>query len=303
MDVIKILLKYFATQHGITEEAAAELLLKKSEDGKQIATELSDEAVKILAEKDKERVEKLKGNVDKTKIFNEAYNKAKKEEVGKVEKTLAERFNLDNSLKLDELITAIAESKAPKGGELTDESVKKHPLYVSLERAKTTELKELTDSHKAELEKVQKTQQKASVVSSVTKSAMGYFDSFNPVLSEDKVRATNQRNEFAKKFADYDYEPISGSNDYVILDKDGKRLEDGHGNALTLEAFTRQLAEPVFDFAVQNPKGNSGNEGKAGGAVKAPNNEDEYNTAIFNASSPEERAEITAAWEASNSGS
>lgn len=303
MDVIKILLKYFATQHGITEEAAAELLLKKSEDGKQIATELSDEAAKILADKDKERVEKLKSNLDKTKIFDEAYAKARKEELGKVEKTLAERFQLDSKLKLDELITAIAESKAPKGGELTDESVKKHPLYVSLERAKATELKELTDNHKAELDKMQKTQQKASVVSAVTKSAMGYFDSFNPVLSDDKVKATNQRNEFAKKFANYDYELIEGTNDYVILGEGGKRLEDGHGNALTLEAFTRQLAEPIFDFAVQSPKGNSGNSGKAGGAVKAPANEDEYNTAIFNANSAEERAEITTAWEASQGGS
>ena len=59
MTILEVLLKAFAERHGISEEAAADALCKKSEDGSK-PTELKDDVSKILAKKDKERVKKIK---------------------------------------------------------------------------------------------------------------------------------------------------------------------------------------------------------------------------------------------------
>ena len=140
---------------------------------------------------------------------------------------------------------------------------------------------------------------KEKTLAAATKLILGHFDDLNPILSEDSKKAANQRADFASKFKGYEFQQIEGSNDFLIIGKDGKRIEDGHGNAKTLKALTTETAELSFDFAVQSGKTNAGNAGKTGaGAVTVPEDEEAYNNAIFAATSSEEREAITAAYEA-----
>lgn len=299
MDPIQIMLAYYAIQHGITEDAAAELLCEPSEDGNGVdRTKLKSDALGVLKTQDKVRVDKIKGSVDKTKIFNDAHAKAVKEERGKVEKLLAEKFELSRELELTELVDQIAAIKAPAGGELTEENVKKHPAFTTMEKTKTKEIEKLKTEYEAKLKDVETAQSKAKITKTALEIIGGYFDDLKPVLPADATKAANQRKKFLKEFENYTYEPIDGSDkDFLIIGPDGKRLEDGHNNPLSLKAFTQREAEPVFEFAVQDDKGGPGNGGKAGkGAVKVPTNEEEYNDAIFNATTAEERAAIADAY-------
>lgn len=307
--MLEILLKYFATQHGISEEAAAELLCKKSEAGVIDRTQLKDDAATILAAEDQKRVNKLQKDEAakaKTETYNEAYDKATKDVKSKVEKDLAKKYGLDaKDAKSVEAVVELIVGKAvaDAGGELNDDKVKTHPTYLALEAKAAETVKEVEEKYKGELTKVQTEQQKKEVLAKVTNKVLNYLDELQPVLPSDGKKAANQRNDFAAKFANYEYQPIEGKEDEFLILQNGKRVEDGHGNPVTLKALATTTADNYFEFAKQGKKGNAGNGGEGGSGGKpviVPKDEAAYNEAIFNASTPEERAEIQAAYEAAN---
>lgn len=304
MNEKEILLKFVAKTHGLSETAAADLLYKTEGEGDDKKTSLKTDAIQTLLDKDKERVAGIKDSVDTTEIFNKAYNKAVSEERGKIEKKLTKTYGVETTQfkNLDELVSLIVDqSKASgKGDGLDDDKIKAHPLYLSLEKSKQEEI----DAVKAEADESLKTLegkfQRKETLATVKKLGLEYFDKLNPVLSEKK--ASNQRNEFASHFEKYDYQFSDGNDTDPVVIVDNKRLEDQHGNPVNLSGLTFQLAEPIFDFAVQGDKGSPGHAGQQTGegvGRKVPANEDEYNKLIFEAKSAEERIEIAEAWEAS----
>lgn len=305
MDLQKILLGYIAKQHGITEETVAELLFTKSEED-ETKLVLKENALEILLEKDTARVETLKGSgVDKTAIFDEAYAKAKKDELTKAEKRISKAYNIDGNYKLDDLVAKVVEVKvaeATEGTELTDEKVKLHPTYLALEKLKNEEISTLTTNHEAAIAKINDDNVKKEIWQTTKVKILDYFDGLKPVLSNDGAKAARQRSDFATKFQTYEFQSQEGQDDPLVI-KDGKRLEDAHGNPVTLKNLVEQTANQFYDFAVQDDKGNAGNGGASGGAsggVNVPKNESEFQEAYFNANSAEERQAIQDAWDAAN---
>lgn len=305
MNEKEILLSFLAKQYGMTEDAAAELLYTKSEDD-DTKTVLKENALQDLLAKDKERVKTIKTTaVDKTAIYDEAFNDAKKKVLGKAEKALAKKYGIEGEeFKLDTLVADIVtkQTEGLKGDNMiTEDKVKKHPTYLALERSKTEELEALTNTHKSEVEKIQADYVRTETLGDVKGKVLGYFDGLKPVLSKDVTRAANQRSDFADRFSNYNYE--KDGDKYLMLDSDNKRMEDEHGNPIYLDKFVQNEASKIYDFAVQSPKGGAGNGdgsgGASGGKVTIPTSEDEYNTAIFNATTTEERTAITEAYEAS----
>lgn len=301
MDLIKMLLDFTQIAYGLTEEAAAELLTKKSEAGER---ELKPDAFEMLLEQDKSRVNTLKKAVDTTTIFNEAHAKATKEERRKMENALVNKFGITGEkLTFDQILTAIAEQKIPKTEDFSEDNIKKHPLFLQLENAQKAELEALKETYQNELIEREKAEKAKSTFGEVSGLVLNFFDELKPVLSTDATKATNQRNRFLHNLNGYEFEAVEGvKDDFVILGKDGKRLETVHGNRVTLKDFTRQRAEMEYDFAKQENKQNGGNNGGAGGAhgtVKVPANMDEYNAAILLATTSEARSDVHNAYTAS----
>jgi hypothetical protein len=291
MEPIKMLLDFVAKAYGMTEAAAAELLTIKSEEG---ALTLKNEALNALLEQDKKRIEKLKSDVDKTQIFDDAFAKATDKINGKIEKKLVEKFGIKTDgkqLSIDEIIVAIAEKKAEKG-DLTEDIVKAHPTYIAMENAKANELNAVKSEFETKLKEIEKTERQKSVFSSVEKAALKHFNALNPVLSTDQVKAENQRKRFLQDFKDYEFEPIEGAADDFVIIKNGKRLENAHAQRITLADLVKQNAETQFDFAKQTEKQNAGVVDKAGNPLKVPTNKDEFEDAIFAAKTAEERTQI-----------
>ena len=296
-----IMLGYLVKQHGITEDAAAELLFESSE-GEVDRTKPNKDALQALLQLDQDRVTKLKDGVDTSEVFKQGYDKARSEVLGKAEKKLAKKYGIeDDSLKLDMLVETIVAAATPDDNQLEDDKVKTHPLYLELERNAASEIETLKTTYEDKIKGMETTYAKTETMRGVSSEVLSLFDGLKPVLSSDTVRAGNQRADFAKRFESYDFEKQEDGS-YLIL-QGGKRLEDGHGHPLTLDALVRQEASRTYDFQVQDKKEGTGNGGQTGGsgasAVNVPSSEDEYNEAIFNAKTAEERVAITQAYEAS----
>ena len=304
MTIDNILLQYVSKQYGITEEAAAELLYQTSEDGKETPT-LKEGALQILLDRDKERVKGLKSTeVDKTAIYDQAFIEAKQKVLAKEEKKLAKKYGIEGEdFKLETLVEDIIARSlegAKVTGAVTEDTVKKHPAYLALERAKTEEVNTLQAKHQAELDKIQTDYSRTQTLGEVKGKVLTIFDALKPVLSKDVTRAANQRALFAERFEAYSYEQ-QADNTFLVLDANGKRVEDDHGNPISLEKLVERNASQFYDFAVQDPKGAPGNGpgsgvNSGGKEIKVPTSEDEFNMAIINAGSSEEREAITAAY-------
>lgn len=306
MDEKEILLSFLAKQYGMTEEAAAELLYTKSEDD-DTKTVLKENALQDLLAKDTERVKTLKSNaLDKTAIYDEAFNDAKKKVLGKAEKALARKYGIEgDDFKLNSLVEDIVakETEGLKGDNtITEDTVKKHPTYLALERTKVEEIERLTNTHQDEVKKIQADYIKTETLGTVKGKVLSFFDGLKPVLSKDSNRAANQRTDFASRFDSFNYE--RDGDKFLMLDGEGKRMEDAHGNPIYLDKFVEAEASKLYDFQVQSPKGGAGNGdgsgGNGGSKVTVPTNEDEYYMAIINATSSEEREAITAAYDEAN---
>lgn len=305
MNINEIMLAYLAKQLGITEDAAAELLYKPSEEDENKKV-LREDALQTLLAKDQERVTAIKSTaVDKTQIYDEAYADAKKKVLGKAEKALAKKYGIEGEdFKLDTLVADIVtkQTEGLKGdGQLTEDAVKKHPTYLALERTRNEELENLKTEYETQVKTIRADYEKTETLSDVKSRVLTIFDDLKPILSKTAVKAAKQRSDFAERFANYEYQKKEGEEGYLVLDAKGKRVEDGHGNPISLDKLVEREASNFYDFMIQDPKGSAGNgsEGGGNGKITVPTSEDEYNMAIINATSPEERQSITEAYTAS----
>ena len=235
---------------------------------------------------DSERIKNLKENVR-----SDVSKEAKHVLFTEYENKLKSFFNVESDKKGDDLLAQIKEAttgeKTPK--ELTDEAVKKHPLYLQLEANTKTELqKAKTDYEKALSDKDQEYQQK-DITERAVKAGMAMFDSLNPILSTDTVKAQNQRSLFEQQLRNNKYQFVEGQDDPIVLKPDGNRLEDGHGNIVTYSDYVKGEAGKIFDFKQAEARqaatvgGNGGAGGTSGGTNYSgpiPKTRDEFITLI-----------------------
>ena len=163
---------------------------------------------------DSERIKNLKENVR-----SDVSKEAKHVLFTEYENKLKSFFNVESDKKGDDLLAQIKEAttgeKTPK--ELTDEAVKKHPLYLQLEANTKTELqKAKTDYEKALSDKDQEYQQK-DITERAVKAGMAMFDSLNPILSTDTVKAQNQRSLFEQQLRNNKYQFVEGQSGFLAF--------------------------------------------------------------------------------------
>jgi hypothetical protein len=268
-------LLYLATkQFNLTEDEATAMLIENDE--------LKENAVDLLLEKDKERVARLKD--ERTTRYNEGYQTAEKKF-----KTIAEsefkeltgyKGNEGNFKEMFQIWLTEEKKKTAGKKEITEDDIKKHPLYIDLE-TKTISKSEY-EKLQQDFDQFKTTQQKERVMGVVTDAAWAVVSAKNPILSDNPQVADNRRRDFLAKFNGYDYDLQDGK---IIVLKDGKRLEDDRANLKPFESFVLELAMLNFDFRAQGDKGNAGNDNKPGatsGVVLTlkPTTKEEYHAAL-----------------------
>jgi len=265
-------LMYLATkQFNLTEEELKPLLT--DDEGK-----LKEDALDLLLEKDKDRIAKLKK--ERETKYNEGFQTAEKKFKTHAEEVFKAKTGYDgtedNFEGMFDSWFAKQKETLSKKKEVTEDDIKKHPLYIGLESKSIP--KEKYDDLQKSFDEFKTQSQKKQVMDVVTSKAWDVVAAKNPILSENQTVAENRKRDFLAKFNGYDYDLQDGK---IIVLRDGKRLEDAHGNLKPFEAVVIELAELNFDFRAQEPRGNAGN--KTGGAVvltERPTTEDELNAVL-----------------------
>ncbi len=277
---------------NLPKEKVAELY---ESDGETLKADAIDQLVQI----DAARIKAIKDShkEELTRIHDEAYSKAKGESLAKWEKQIKDELGLTTDAKgIDLIKEAIAKNSKI---EIDEEKIKLHPRYIELEKRLNNEYisKAEYDKVKQEFDEFKGMIDKTRVVSAVKQDAVKIFRGLKPVLSKDPVKATNQENDFVEKLTQFDYE-IQNDGNHVIK-SGGKRLETQNGFPVSFADFVKSEAQKYYDFEIQDPKGNAGNNNTGGGLnIVIPQTEAEFRTMLATEPDPQKQIALVNAWKA-----
>lgn len=274
-----------------SEQELTDLLYKKADDSDEII--LKDDALDLALNLDEQRVKNIQANVkpDK-KTLEEQYSRGKKETMEAFEKEVKEKYSLESDKIGIELVEEAVSSQVKTKPKLTDDEVKKHPIYLELEKNSVT--KERYETLQGEFDGFKKNQEKSEKLSRVNEFVLRELELLKPVVSENAEVRINRQKDFLAKFEQWDYQLQDGA-DPLILDAEGNRIEDGHGNPVAWKDFVKKNASLYYDFKVQDPKGSSGSGGDEGEkfkGIKVPESKEEYSKMIQDEPDPEKRVKI-----------
>ena len=177
-DSLKLLVNFLVKTTELTEAKASELLQKKDEKTGEIS--LNENALQNILDVDAKRIKNLK-----TKAYDDAHAKAKKEVLSREEKRLAKLYNVKEGTKLDDIIKSVVEG-AKKDGEPNEEAVKKHPLYIALESKVQKEVEAAKTDYQKKLEAIEAEKKRNEVMSAAGAFVAQTFISLKPILPKGR---------------------------------------------------------------------------------------------------------------------
>jgi hypothetical protein len=219
--------------------------------------EIKDEAFEKLIGLDTARVKRLKS--ESTEKFNNGYSKGKAETAEEFEKTLREHFGITEELPFAELLPKVKEQFSAKS-KMTPDDVRKHPEYLALEQTRVP--KEKYETLHNEFEVYKKTIDRKIKFEKVWEKAEPTIESFNLDWPTDPKIKSNLKGLIRKDLESY--EDAEFTDNDIVLIKDGKRVQDAHGNPVKFIDATKEIVSNYVPFKVQDAKGNAGNQNKPG---------------------------------------
>lgn len=243
---LAVLMSFITKAYNKTETDINELI--------EDETGVKTDAFENLLTLDTSKTKRLKG--DGQVMFDKGYQKAEAEVKSRVEKAFKEKtgFN-DDADSFEELLDKYVEqAKTPAKTALTDDDVKRHPAYLALEKeripkAEYEKVKTEFDEFKNGITKKQKREYLRNKIQKIK-------DGLNLEQIENEVVRAKRNELFLNDFDNLDYEQ-DGEN--IVLISDGKRLEDEHGNLITLNKYVEKKASEHYIVLKQSPKGSAGN--------------------------------------------
>jgi hypothetical protein len=245
--------------------------------------------------------------------FNEGHQKATLDTLTKREDEIREKYGIKSKKKGIELIDEViaAQLPDPKNPEaISDDLVRKHPAFIKRE----SELLEAVETAKGETEsKVKEVEDRYAgkeTFSKVVDFSLKTFRGMKPVLPADADKAARQEARLIKELeaSGLKFQLQGEGQPPLVLEADGKRKEDGHGNPIKYEDLIRGFADDLgFEFKAGDERSSSG--GTPPGTTpppvqgakytgKQPTNKAEYMAIITNSALPmEQRAEVQDAYE------
>lgn len=282
---------------GVEDAKVASLF---NEDG----TELSETAIDTLLQHDATRVQKLKD--DGTKLFNDGHKKGLSEGASKIEKEIVEKYGIKSDKLGIELIDEIIASKSTTGTEIDEEKIKLHPSVVKIVDDLTKQIKnkdkEWEDKFKQRDAQIAKDNLFKEVVNKAKSSVLG----LKPILPKDAAKAEKQMELLVAELLKLEFNKTEDGKDFILA-KDGKPVEDAHGNRINFDTYIKSTAETIWDFEQGQQRQSSGNNNDGNGQAgtqgkwtgKVPVTEDEFIAAIGSAKDATERLAIADSYEAS----
>ena len=231
-------------------------------------TELSEqqqtEILNKILEIDAQRVENIKKSVDKKDAFQDGFKKAKSEVFKDFEKELKEKFGLESDKMGLELVEELVSKKSEggQGGDLTEDAIKRSKVFQDMESNLKKQVTTVKTEYETKINEIQDGYKAEKTFSNVSQKALQIFNGLNPILPQNKTVADNQVKFFVNTLKDFKFDVQDER--IVVMDKDGKVLEDGHGNSRSFEDIVKETASGLFEFKANNGGSGSGNGGQQG---------------------------------------
>ena len=232
-------------------------------------TELSEDQQKEILQKlldeDAKRVEAIKKSVDTKPAFQDGFKKAQGEILTKFEKDLKEKFSLESDKMGLELVEELVSKKSEggQGGDVTEDAIKRSKVFQDMESNLKKQVTTVKTEYETKINEIQDGYKAEQTFSNVSQKALQIFNGLNPILPQNKTVADNQVKFFVNSLKDFKFDVQDER--IVVMDKDGKVLEDGHGNSRSFEDIVKETASGLFEFKANNGGSGSGNGGQGQG--------------------------------------
>ena len=276
-------------------------------------TELSEDQQKEILQKlldeDAQRVENIKKSVDKKDAFQDGFKKAKSEVLTDFEKGLKEKFGVESDKTGLELVEEVVSKKSEggQGGDVTEDAIKRSKVFQDMESNLKKQITTVKTEYETKINEIQDGYKAEKTFSNVSQKALQIFNGLNPILPQNKTVADNQVKFFVNSLKDFKFDVQDER--IVVMDKDGKVIEDGHGNSRSFEDIVKETASGLFEFKANNGGSGSGNGGQGQGgsgssyAGNVPKTFEELEKVISdNSISIEDRSNIMAEYEKAQKG-
>lgn len=276
-------------------------------------TELSEqqqtEILNKILEIDAQRVENIKKSVDKKDAFQDGFKKAKSEVLTDFEKGLKEKFGVESDKTGLELVEEVVSKKSEggQGGDVTEDAIKRSKVFQDMESNLKKQITTVKTEYETKINEIQDGYKAEQTFSNVSQKALQIFNGLNPILPQNKTVADNQVKFFVNTLKDFKFDVQDER--IVVMDKDGKVLEDGHGNSRSFEDIVKETASGLFEFKANNGGSGSGNGGQGPGgsgssyAGNVPKTFEELEKVMSDTSiSIEDRSNIMAEYEKAQKG-
>ena len=232
-------------------------------------TELSEqqqtEILNKILEIDAQRVENIKKSVDKKDAFQDGFKKAKSEVLTDFEKGLKEKFGIESDKTGLELVEEVVSKKSEggQGGDVTEDAIKRSKVFQDMESNLKKQITTVKTEYETKINEIQDGYKAEQTFSNVSQKALQIFNGLNPILPQNKTVADNQVKFFVNTLKDFKFDVQDER--IVVMDKDGKVIEDGHGNSRSFEDIVKETASGLFEFKANNGGSGSGNGGQGPG--------------------------------------
>lgn len=235
---------------------------------KLLSDETTDEDGEAqLIQLDQTRIGNLKPKPGTT--FQDGYKKAKAEVLTQFEASLREAYGIESDATGNELIDAIIAAKAkPDAKNISEDDIKKHPAYQNAEKAHKAALKAVQTEWETKLNEREAQYKKGETFGNVSKKALDILATMNPVIPTTAAVATNIQNAFLSSLKGFDFD-IQG--DRIVVMKDGKVVEDGHGHSMEFDKLVKDTAGGFYELKANNGGANPGGGAPGAGAGGAGN--------------------------------
>ena len=276
-------------------------------------TELSEDQQKEILQKlldeDAKRVEAIKKSVDTKPAFQDGFKKAQGEILKKFEKDLKEKFSLESDKMGLELVEELVSKKSEggQGGDVTEDAIKRSKVFQDMESNLKKQVTTVKTEYETKINEIQDGYKAEKTFSNVSQKALQIFNGLNPILPQNKTVADNQVKFFVNTLKDFKFDVQDER--IVVMDKDGKVIEDGHGNSRSFEDIVKETASGLFEFKANNGGSGSGNGGQGQGgsgssyAGNVPKTFEELEKVMSDTSiSIEDRSNIMADYEKAQKG-
>ena len=222
---------------------------------------------------------------------------------------MKEKFGLESDKMGLELVEELVSKKSEggQGGDLTEDAIKRSKVFQDMESNLKKQITTVKTEYETKINEIQDGYKAEKTFSNVSQKALQIFNGLNPILPQNKTVADNQVKIFVNSLKDFKFDVQDER--IVVMDKDGKVIEDGHGNSRSFEDIVKETASGLFEFKANNGGSGSGNGGQGQGgsgssyAGNVPKTFEELEKVMSDTSiSIEDRSNIMAEYEKAQKG-